>query len=429
MVNPNLRQENEIRQQCACVNCDISKITNLQEHFRMTSCTNIGIGCKRIRKLFKNGYKAISQTYFNAQTETKKYWDETPVEEKISRHQLVRALTHTLIIKHPRNVSPIKFMLSRYRTCVSIHDSYSTFGFYVSDNSSIAFLKFKSNKRISCYFIDMDTHLMKHADISIDLIDKELCSIYISQGSLWIAQNSEIGVINISMTRLNDNPVRTIIRNFGTMDYWNPNDGPVIFTEFELCQGFLHVTLDSTKHKIIRKQVTTLKNSHVIPIGYRQIVITHQNSLEQVNFEFHKKEGKLLRSFRTIQHRGTFEKRLYTACTSTRTNLAAVRINQKDIFVFDIIQCTLVKKLQLHPQYNSSEHIDFMFSPSGNRLFMLGKSTGVPAEYFWTQHLLCKVKTLKESAGSIILQRYSTDEIRALNLPRTLKRELTLENS
>ena len=43
------------------------------------------------------------------------------------------------------------------------------------------------------------------------------------------------------------------------MDYWNPNEGRINFTEFEIEHDFLHVTLNANRSKLIRKQVQTLK--------------------------------------------------------------------------------------------------------------------------------------------------------------------------
>lgn len=412
---------NQVHDQCACACCDISKIVNLNENFRMTACSNATNGCKTIRKFFKNGYKVRTQM------PSKHLYEEEPFDEIVSRQNLVQALTHTLLIGHPKDAKLVyKFILARYRSCVSIHERYYTGGFYVSDNYSLALLRFKTNKRLSCYFIDMTTGEMKHTDIGIELIDKDLCSIYLYNGSLWIVQNSEIGVINVALVRLKDNPVRTIARAFGTMDYWNPNDGRVIFTDSDICHGFLRVTLDSKKTKIVRKQVSTLKNSFITPVGNRQLILTNDFQLGQIYFEFYHKEEKL-RVLRTVIWHAKFDRRCYTSCMSEITNLAVIRINRTDILVIDVLTCRVLTRLCVNLEYDLLKELHFMFSPNGKKVLVLGSRLNSDNEYFWTQHLVCGMRSLKESAARVVLSTFSTDDIRRFNVPKTLRYELTFE--
>lgn len=414
----------ERNRQCDCHGCELDGIKNLIEDFRMTPCPVVSNACKTIRRLLKKGFLLKP-------TSTARADDELTAEgelfgEIVTRDQLIKSLTHTLVLWHPNRVNYIKFILARYRTSIGFHEMYKSHGFYVSDNESIALLRFKISKklyRLSCYFIDFKTNEIKHTDISMDLTDKEMCSVYLYSGSLWVVQNSEIGVINVAHIRLRDNPVKSFVRNFGTMDYWNPyTPRQVIFTDTELYNEFLRVTLDAKCTKIIRKFVPTLKTSFLIPVGKRQVVIDFDYSAKEVLIQFSTKEDKI-KTLRTLVLKKKFELARYTFAFNDTTNLVVVRINRQDVLVLDTINCSLVKTIALNHQYDLNKQIQFLFSPNGKRVLVLGTIINTD-QCLWTQHIVCGVKSLKMCALRAARQGFATDDLKKTDMPKILKYEL-----
>ena len=420
MATASLDNQNSVTQ-CECSSCEIDKIKNLDEDFRMTPCPIVAHVCKTIRKLLKKGFVVKPATQRQKITNGGEYFDEF-----VTREELINTLTHTLNLWHPNRKSYIKFILARYRTCVGVHDLYRTSGFYVSDNKSMALLRFKTNKKLSCYFIDFTTNEMKSTDILIDLVDKEMCSIYLYNGSLWIIQNTEIGVINVAYVRLKDNPVKCFVRNFGTMDYWNPfSTRKVAFTDTELHHEFLHVTLDTKRTKVIRKHISTIKNSFFIPVGDRQIVIYYDAPTQEIMLEISVKEEKV-KVIKTIIMKRRFELSNYSFAFSDISNMVVVRINKNDVIVVDVINCCILKFIALDSQYDLNRKLQFMFSANGKRVYVLGAKKDSDNEYYWTQHLLIGMKTLKQIASRVVRERFTVEELKKLDVPKTLKHELNL---
>ena len=412
--------------QCDCHGCELDGIKNLTEDFRMTPCPVVSNACKTIRRLLKKGFllKPTTATRLNDNERTS---EGELFGEIMTREQLIKSLTHTLVLWQPNRVNYIKFILARYRTSIGFHELYKSHGFYVSDNESIALLRFKTSKKLSCYFIDFKTNEIKHTDISIDLTDKEMCSIYLYAGSLWIVQNSEIGVINVAHIRMRDNPVRSFVRHFGTMDYWNPyTPRQVIFTDTELYNEFLRVTLDTKCTKIIRKFVPTLKTSFMIPVGKRQVVIDYDYSAKEVLIQFSTKEEKI-KTLKTLVLKKKFELTRYTFAFNDTTNLIVVRINRDDVLVLDTINCNLVKTITLNQRYDLNKQIQFLFSPNGKRVLILGSIINTD-QCLWTQHIVCGVKSLRLCALRATRQSFPTDELKKIDIPKILKYELNFGN-
>eukprot|EP00111_Clytia_hemisphaerica_P017649 TCONS_00052203-protein len=411
-------------QQCECSGCEIDGIKNLNEDFRMTPCPDVTNACKTIRKLLKKGFVLKPSPQTSKQVREVDYFDEM-----LSRSELIESLTHTLVLWHPNRTTYIKFILARYRSCVGVHELYKTHGFYVSDNRSIALLRFKNNKKLSCYFIDFESFEVKHTDINIEFIDKDMCSIYLYGGSLWIVQNSsDPGVIHVAHIRLKENPVRCFARQFGTMDYWNPfTPGQVIFTDTDLYHEFLRVTLDTKRTKIIRKYVSTLKNSFLIPVGNRLVNIDYDYKIKEILFQFSSREDKV-KTLKTMVLKTTFELSKYSFAFSNISNLIVIRLNKKEVVVLDTINCCVVKNIHLNRNYDLNHKIHFLFSPNGKRVLVLGpvKNTG---QHLWTQHLLCSVRTLKMSALRSVRQTFAIDDLKKCDIPKMLRYELNFGRS
>lgn len=407
-----------IDHQCQCHGCEIDGIKNLNEDFRMTPCPAVVNACKTIRKLLKKGFVLKPTLKTSKTTREGEYFDEL-----VTREELIKALTHTLVLWHPNRTTYIKFILARYRTCIGHHELYKTRGFYVSDNQSIALLRYKNAKKISCYFIDFETFEVKHTDINIDLIDKEMCSIYLYGGSLWIVQNSEIGVINVAHIRLRDNPVKILVRHFGTMDYWNPyTPRQVVFTDTELYNEFLRVTLDTKRTKLIRKFVSTIKTNFLIPVGNRQVGFDYDYTSKELLLHFSTKEDKI-KTLKTIVIETRFELAKYSFAFSESSNMIVVRINKEDVIVLDTINCCINKYITLNKKYDLNRQIQFLFSPNGKRILVLGLKKNTE-EHMWTQHLLGGVKSLKDIAFRNIRQNFATDDLKKCDIPKMLRYEL-----
>lgn len=393
----------------------------------MTPCSVVSNACKTIRRLLKKGFqlKETTLAMIKQTAEMESTHERESFGEIVTRGQLIRALTHTLVLWNPNKTTYIKFILARYRTSIGIHELYKTHGFYISDNQSIALLRFKKNKKLSCYFIDFKTNEIKYTDIGIDVTDREMCSMYLYAGSLWIVQNSEIGVINVAHIRLRDNPVKCFVRHFGTMDYWNPyTPRQVVFTDTELYNEFLRVTLDAKCTKMIRKFVATLKTSLLIPVGKRQVAIDYDYTTKEVLIQFSTREEKM-KTLKTVVLNKRFELARYSFAFNENTQLVVIRINKNDVLVLDTINCNILKTITLNEQYDLDKQIQFLFSPNGKRVLVLGSIINTDNKSMWTQHIACGVKSLKTCALRTARQNFSTDYLRKFNdIPKILRYEL-----
>lgn len=357
-------------------------------------------------------------------------------EECCTPPQIVHAeeiehfLTLTLSLcprKANGSITLVKF--ARRRSCVSIaNKEYETHGLCVSDNTRMAVLKLKPKKMIvSGYYVDFITFDVKRFDVTgIYFTDFQLCSIYLRKGTLWIVQNSEIGVIIVVVAFLDESPVRSINRCFGTMDYWNPKDANTNVTEVELQNGFIHVALNSTKKKFLRKYVKTLKNHFQIPISRIYVVITLLDIKAcSVSFEFYGKHGSTSKLVRTIRKTVKYEKRFYQTTVSSVSFLAAVRMNADDLLVLDYLSCDIKYVITIPKEY-LEDSISFQFSANGRTLYVLGRRQDEMG-CVWSKYVMPNTleDTLKKKCLRTLRRFYSLDQLYNFDIPKSLQRELT----
>ena len=300
-------------------------------------------------KLIKKGYKLVKFVRNN------KYPMKTQSTLTDISH-IEELVFHKFFLVHPRRPSPVLFKLPRSLHVISYRADFQTSGFLLASDTSIALLKFKLKKQIIWgSFLDLSTSEVKHFEINKSCLDKENITVYLRGGSLWIIQNGEIGLINVSLVLLSENPVRHIQRNFGTMDYWNPVNGKINVTENEIQHEFLHVELTSSRLKLIRKQVQTLKNKFIVPIMDRSLTLTFDSNYAIILFEFYKKEKNCSKFMTSYYWRGKFEKKHFSTATITVEQKAAVRINKCCILILDYVSCQVCQSINLEEDVKGAQ--------------------------------------------------------------------------
>ena len=119
------------------------------------------------------------------------------------------------------------------------------------------------------------------------------------------------------------------------------------------------------------------------------------------------------------------EKKYFCTSVSDITKKAVARVSRTDVIIVDLINCQVVQALELDDDYDKDEKFSFQFSPGGNKVFVFGKRKGMPEEYFCTQHIIVRETTLKAVAIRKIRETWSINQLKGLNIPKTLRHELT----
>lgn len=367
-------------------------------------------------KLIKKGYKLVKFARNN------KYPMKTQSTLTDISH-IEELVFHKFFLVHPRRPSPVLFKLPRFLHVISYRADFQTSGFLLASDTSIALLKFKLKKQIIWgSFLDLSTSEVKHFEINKSCLDKENITVYLRGGSLWIIQNGEIGLINVSLVLLSENPVRHIQRNFGTMDYWNPVNGKINVTENEIQHEFLHVELTSSRLKLIRKQVQTLKNKFIVPIMDRSLTLTFDSNYAIILFEFYKKEKNCSKFMTSYYWRGKFEKKHFSTATITVEQKAAVRINKCCILILDYVSCQVCQSINLEDAFTENTVLSFQFTLNGNWLYFVGCQN---SRTFWECYRTHFVETLRDTVIRKIRQWVLLEDIQKLNIPKLLRNEIS----
>ena len=367
-------------------------------------------------KLIKKGYKLVKFVRNN------KYPMKTQSTLTDISH-IEKLVFHKFFLVHPRRPSPVLFKLPRFLHVISYRADFQTSGFLLASDTSIALLKFKLKKQIIWgSFLDLSTSEVKHFEINKSCLDKENITVYLRGGSLWIIQNGEIGLINVSLVLLSENPVRHIQRNFGTMDYWNPVNGKINVTENEIQHEFLHVELTSSRLKLIRKQVQTLKNKFIVPIMDRSLTLTFDSNYAIILFEFYKKEKNCSKFMTSYYWRGKFEKKHFSTATITVEQKAAVRINKSCILILDYVSCQVCQSINLEDAFTENTVLSFQFTLNGNWLYFVGCQN---SRTFWECYRTHFVETLRDTVIRKIRQWVLLEDIQKLNIPKLLRNEIS----
>ena len=362
-------------------------------------------GCKLVKFVRNNKYPMKTQSTLT---------DISHIEELVF---------HKFFLVHPRRPSPVLFKLPRFLHVISYRADFQTSGFLLASDTSIALLKFKLKKQIIWgSFLDLSTSEVKHFEINKSCLDKENITVYLRGGSLWIIQNGEIGLINVSLVLLSENPVRHIQRNFGTMDYWNPVNGKINVTENEIQHEFLHVELTSSRLKLIRKQVQTLKNKFIVPIMDRSLTLTFDSNYAIILFEFYKKEKNCSKFMTSYYWRGKFEKKHFSTATITVEQKAAVRINKCCILILDYVSCQVCQSINLEDAFTENTVLSFQFTLNGNWLYFVGCQN---SRTFWECYRTHFVETLRDTVIRKIRQWVLLEDIQKLNIPKLLRNEIS----
>ena len=367
-------------------------------------------------KLIKKGYKLVKFARNN------KY--PMKIQSTLTDISHIEELVfHKFFLVHPRRPSPVLFKLPRFLHVISYRADFQTSGFLLASDTSIALLKFKLKKQIIWgSFLDLSTSEVKHFEINKSCLDKENITVYLRGGSLWIIQNGEIGLINVSLVLLSENPVRHIQRNFGTMDYWNPVNGKINVTENEIQHEFLHVELTSSRLKLIRKQVQTLKNKFIVPIMNRSLTLTFDSNYAIILFEFYKKEKNCSKFMTSYYWRGKFEKKHFSTATITVEQKAAVRINKCCILILDYVSCQVCQSINLEDAFTENTVLSFQFTLNGNWLYFVGFQN---SRTFWECYRTHFVETLRDTVIRKIRQWVLLEDIQKLNIPKLLRNEIS----
>ena len=367
-------------------------------------------------KLIKKGYKLVKFARNN------KYPMKTQSTLTDISH-IEELVFHKFFLVHPRRPSPVLFKLPRFLHVISYRADFQTSGFLLASDTSIALLKFRLKKQIIWgSFLDLSTSEVKHFEINKSCLDKENITVYLRGGSLWIIQNGEIGLINVSLVLLSENPVRHIQRNFGTMDYWNPVNGKINVTENEIQHEFLHVELTSSRLKLIRKQVQTLKNKFIVPIMDRSLTLTFDSNYAIILFEFYKKEKNCSKFMTSYYWRGKFEKKHFSTATITVEQKAAVRINKCCILILDYVSCQVCQSINLEDAFTENTVLSFQFTLNGNWLYFVGCQN---SRTFWECYRTHFVETLRDTVIRKIRQWVLLEDIQKLNIPKLLRNEIS----
>ena len=140
--------------ECSCCNCKLETVKSFTDYSKTIPCKNVGNTCKKIRRLFRTGYKCVSLLSRDATR------DVEATEGRVSTDELKQILNHRITLK--KSIYFENFTFARIRYCVSIHNIYQTHGCYVADDTGIAFLKFKLKKGLlHCYYLDLKTFEVK----------------------------------------------------------------------------------------------------------------------------------------------------------------------------------------------------------------------------------------------------------------------------
>ena len=403
---------------CSCMYCDTRKIHSLDEfsNFGSNRCHLLLHHMNHAEKLLKKGYK-LEKFVRNKKCPMKTH------STLIDISHIEELVFHKIFLVHPKRPSPLLFKFPRFLHVISYKTDFQMSGFLLASDTSIALLKFKPKKQIIWgSFLDLLTSEVKHFEINKSCLDKENITVYLRGSSLWIIQNGEIGLVNVSLVLLSENPVRHIQRNFGTMDYWNPVNGKINVTENEIQHEFLHVELTSSRVKLIRKQVQTLKNKFIVPMIDRSLTVTFDSNYAIILFEFYKKEKSCSKFITSYYWRGKFDKKYYNTTTITVEQRAAVRINKCCILILDYVSCQVCQSINLEDAFTESTVLSFQFTLNGNWLYFVGCQN---SRTFWECYRTHCLETLRDIVIRKIRQWVLLEDIQKLNIPKLLRNEIS----